>query len=336
MSEIGSEQPPQDVVKAIPDESGSPNGSPVTPNNPAIIGAVVPPPPSNEESSYARPDPTPWWKTLFKFTEAVCAVLLVIITTHYTAAAYRQAGASEKAANAARDAVCDASRTLDETIRSNKAQETANRLAAQTTIDNFRLEQRAWVEFDTPESSPAPEMKIGNTFLYRLYFKNVGKTSARNISVQVNTVGGHPESTNDKKWISQYQLPNQIARQNEIAYIHSAFGPKMKAGVRYATPGVLAPGVRTIAPFDTYVTLPGSTGGPLNFTYFIGRVEYGDAFGGSHWMTFCLYVGLNHGDIESCRYGNDEDETSAKPPIPPPLPEPTPEAPCPVTKESDD
>jgi hypothetical protein len=101
MSDPGSQQPPQDVIKAIPEESHPPSGSPVTPNNPAIVGAVVPPPPRKEETYYGRPDPTPWWKTLFQCIEALSAIALVIITTYYTVAAYRQAQSSEKAANAA-------------------------------------------------------------------------------------------------------------------------------------------------------------------------------------------------------------------------------------------
>jgi len=48
--------------------------------------------------------------------------------------------------SATRNAVCVASNTLIETQRSNRAQEISSSKALQATIDNFHLEQRAWLQ----------------------------------------------------------------------------------------------------------------------------------------------------------------------------------------------
>jgi hypothetical protein len=42
-------------------------------------------------------------------------------------------------------------------------------------------------------------------------------------------------------------------------------------------------------------------------TTFSGRVDYDDAFGVSHWKTFCYRVVDASGVLEQCATGNDED-----------------------------
>jgi hypothetical protein len=50
-------------------------------------------------------------------------------------------------------------------------------------------------------------------------------------------------------------------------------------------------------------------------------------------MNFCFYVGLDHGDIQYCRYGNDEDETPAKKSVPTYPEKQIPETRCLVDKD---
>jgi hypothetical protein len=333
MEESGSEPSRQHEVDAIPPNAESPSPDPIAPSLPPLSPEIHPPPYDTKQTTTCRPDQTPRWKMVLEIVAGICGVALVIITLYYTRAAYRQAAASETAANAARDAVCVASRTLAANSQNNKVQEVANASAAQGAEENLRLEERAWVEFDPAELAPAPEFTVGKTVLYRLYLRNVGKTSARNITARLNTVVASPALDFDNAAIRKYQIPNKIARQNEIRFARRVFHGK--SGMQFVAPPILAPGVRATAPFDVYVVLPGSESAPrpINFTYFIGRVEYDDSFGGSHWMNFCFYASLDHGDIRYCQSGNDEDFSPLKKQAPiPPLKEP-PDTSCLLTTD---
>jgi hypothetical protein len=268
---------------------------------------------------YCKEKPDHWSKGV----EAVCAIALVFITGYYTRAAFRQAKASETAATAAKDAVGVASGTLAETVRSNQAQELSNKLAAQTAVDNLHLEQRAWVELDPPKATlpPPSDTQPGMTlYFFRMYLRNVGRTSAFDIKVRFNNPIENALFREDKVGIGRFQLPIAIIRRNEIANTRHYFGPKVKAGVYegFAVPGVLAPGVSSNAPFTISAITPtearkGRPAGPNYFTYLIGRIEYSDTFSAPHWMTFCFYVFTDAGDIQNCQYGNDEDRAKANP-----------------------
>jgi hypothetical protein len=50
-------------------------------------------------------------------------------------------------------------------------------------------------------------------------------------------------------------------------------------------------------------------------SFYLGKIDYDDAFGVHHWSTFCWEI-LSMADFSACKYGNDEDSN----------PETTPEA----------
>lgn len=277
-----------------------------------------------------------------RYAEAGCAILLVLITGTYTHYAGQQSEASIRSANAARTAACVASRTLDVTVRSNQVQEAANRLAAQTTLDNIRLEQRAWVEIDDPKLSLNQSFPGLTMFLYSFYLKNVGKTSAQNIRLWFDTPAESGNFFADKTAISQFQLPIDILKGKYIERVRQAFpGRNIKVGFNpsYAAPGVLAPGVRTNTPSTVNMSAPQTRKDQIPavfFSYLIGRVEYSDTFGKPHWMNFCFYIADDKGDIQSCQYGNDEDPTLATKPTPATPTKQAPDISCPADDDSKD
>lgn len=87
-----------------------------------------------------------------------------------------------------------------------------------------------------------------------------------------------------------------IAREVHV-HLDSAVGADGKPAK--LGPQSLAPGERAPASIIT--------SGDVFMTTFSGRVDYDDAFGVSHWKTFCYRVVDASGVLEQCATGNDED-----------------------------
>ena len=113
-----------------------------------------------------------------------------------------------KATKATQDAVCVASRTLAETVRSNKAQEALSSQSLNATLDNFRQEQRAWISVKDPQIVPSG-------ILVRL--ENTGHTPAIDVAIQCcfiverNIFGLPPLLRRWLDWrqnaVARYQMP---------------------------------------------------------------------------------------------------------------------------------
>jgi hypothetical protein len=118
--------------------------------------------------------------------EALCAVLLVVITGCYTFYAARQANAAKKAARAAYDAI-------EEAKLENLAAITAQKQIAQSALDksqrNFdlsqesnrkqlRLDQRAWIGEVNTTLKPT---EVGKPICGDVHFVNSGKTVAKHL-----------------------------------------------------------------------------------------------------------------------------------------------------------
>jgi hypothetical protein len=258
--------------------------------------------------------------------QAVCTVLIVLITAYYTRAAFRQAAASETAANAARDAVGIASRTLCETQRSNLAQEElseANRTSAEktasdslnATIKIARQDQRAWVGLIHTETLGGKQSKDGNSFSYdsvRVAFRNSGKTPALKVSVQRTlTVGEWGYALGGAKPLKPPDFDEQfIATERFYEKMTAELvreNPKNAKQIRKAREGgspaktlsAISPSGRSIAPaadliFEWPAIGLGSlrdtkTGAPIT-TYLLGKITYNDIFPGTkrHTTKFCL------------------------------------------------
>ncbi len=223
--------------------------------------------PGRDKVRKTRVKPKHWTK----FVEAFCAVALVCITFYYAKAAYRQARASEIAAGAARDAVGVALRTLGETERSNERQATltlqarsdaqkASDVSAKSakdalsaTINNFRLEQRSWIDIAPPTIFPTK----GTPYRIHMLVHNTGRTPAKNIVIKFN---------------SNYFPPPQEP-------VFKFWGEPLHVGS-------LAPNGSTefAGPEISTAQFPSQT------LYLFGSVTYQDVFGASHWITYCFFT----------------------------------------------
>ena len=165
--------------------------------------------------------------------------------------------------------------------------------------DKTGSDERAWVEIDRIErvQVSARDAKFGAAFRYRLYLKNAGKTVARNISVSAarNTIGS-------------------IALENNVSYMRRAQdGLLARSGldpVDNPVPKTLAPQMAAPVPFVMDGQEPRVFGTDEWVSFLIGRIDYADDNGISHWTKFCYYVAESNGNLWNCHVGNDEDRNS--------------------------
>jgi hypothetical protein len=211
---------------------------------------------------------------------------LTVFTALAAIAALCQGYIANKSANAARDAVAVASRTLCETQRSNAAQQVANSTTLKTTIDNFHQEQRAWV--GTAYFNGFPE--LNEVLRTKVGIKNTGRTPARNvIAYQVFdplSIGQKLTFTNEKK-----ATPERMATINpevvDESMMDQIYGKKVDQ-----------PHLDSFSKYDVYVH---------------GKITYLDIFGVSHWTTYCVQMLLTPPKTyKFCDEHNDEGD--GKPP----------------------
>jgi uncharacterized Zn finger protein (UPF0148 family) len=195
MAESDSQPPAHDEIHAIPPEGATDKERASSPPIAPLAPETPPPPPHYRERQHCRPDQTPLWKYTLEYVAAVCGIALVIITAYYTRAAYRQAVASETAANAARDAVKVARDTLTETQAANSQQRIENTASLQATIDNFHTDQRAWVSLKNMGFEQGT-LKNGDYISAKITLTNTGKTPALNVAIgttaNIYTYGQEP------------------------------------------------------------------------------------------------------------------------------------------------
>ena len=189
------------------------------------------------------------------------------------------------ATQATRNAVGVASQTLTETQSSNTAQKKLIEKSFQATIDNFHLDQRAWVGIDNIAGSPAKN----EPFVVTAYVKNTGKTPAKNVRAW-----GHCEP--------RAEMPN-------VQYGCST-------GLVSSSPrssGLLNPGGTFL------LTLNPSHGHPLQQElketleskktfYVYGCATYDDVFNSTHWLTYCSHWDEHIKGYAPCAKYNDSGE----------------------------
>jgi hypothetical protein len=190
-------------------------------------------------------------------------------------------------------------------IKQNRIASTALR----QSTESFRIDERAWVEFEPVKPAPySPRTdKFGALFEYDLYIKNVGKSVARDIEFRANRSGeyGSIANGNDAKgmaWTQDQLMLGKVPSGADIPFQN--------------------PFEKTLAP-DTTATNPFVFKGQEPIyemtNLLVGRIDYCDAFGVKHWKKFCFFVANSKGEFWPCREGNDEDRNSE---------EPTPEIAC--------
>jgi len=172
----------------------------------------------------------------------------------------------------------------------------------------FRIDERAWIEIEPIKVTlflPRTE-KIGAGFQYPIYIRNVGKTVARDIQLRATRQGPQSsvamgDSAEALNWEQEKLLLDKVPTASNIP-------------INNPVPKVLAPNTSSAVP----VILNGQE--PQYFpkvqvvSYLIGRIDYTDAFGVSHWMKFCFFVVNARGDLWNCKEGNDEDRNPENPP----------------------
>ena len=216
--------------------------------------------------------------------EAVCAVLLILITGTYTwytrgqlrltREAIRQSRADNANALIAQQGIAQNALTASQ----------ENFMKSLKSSDNqSRLDQRAWVGHI---DSSVSEVKEEAPITFKITLSNSGKTPALRVRTEISSAHG-PATAN---FIPRYTKPT----------------PQMRRGV-----GVIQPGGKAVIEQKTGpVTYIEKLRDGANLYYVFGRIDYEDIFGRPHWTTYCLYIG---GEptlslMFQCRSYNDVDK----------------------------
>jgi hypothetical protein len=183
-------------------------------------------------------------------------------------------------------------------IQAIAAQRQANSMRDQlrVSIESFRTDERAWIEFDPIKSPRVIPKATGfpwTGYRYELYPKNIGKTAAYDFVVRGEISASTIELSSNVRGMQMIQ--DGLFKDNTSG-----------ARVLMPTtpiPKVLAPYSIAAAPF----VLVGTEAqyGRI-YSFLVGRVDYSDVFGIAHWMKFCMVI-VGNGTLRYCEVGNDED-----------------------------
>jgi hypothetical protein len=223
---------------------------------------------------------------------------LVIATFCTIGVGIWQGTLSQKAANAARDAVEVARGTLQETQRSNSRQarlteasrlssEVQSHAALQSSIDNFRLDQRAWLGVSDYTYSLGESGTIGSTGIVL----NTGKSPASNIHCRITGM------TKEKDY---------VLRDSDLVYPPEL--PTVTQGTLFPNQHFpLTAGGPPMDPSSQKAWSDNVASGEL-MQYFFGEVRYKDSFGVWHWTYFCTKYVPSTKSGTPCPIYNDTDQ----------------------------
>jgi hypothetical protein len=247
---------------------------------------TLPPPVKRNEDSKSRhntgsssnvqkpkKEPQHWTRYL----EAFCALALVLITFYYTRAAFRQAKASETAANAALSAAQTADATLKHTTANDKA-------TGEASLSAFKQELRAYISTTIASASAAPVLvdpKGGKHYCVDVHFVNGGKTPAVGTWVTRKvTFGPNPKQVIEGLKIPIF--PTSIGNMD---------GPGSDQWVTGCTERIDDEIVAKLEQVKTD-------------TYLYGAIQYRDIFGDAHETGFCWVRHVGFTPFMGCEYGN--------------------------------
>jgi hypothetical protein len=179
------------------------------------------------------------------------------------------------------------------------------RKSTNATIEFFRSDERAWIEIEPikPMLFYLGDAHVPRrSFRYELYPRNVGKTPARNVSMKAQRIGAGETFGTDA-----HSIENTQDKFLNMQFTDSATGKPINISGP-PIPHVLAPNTVAPVPF----VLDGQEpqvfpNGHAFYDFLVGRIDYVDQFGASHWMKFCFFVINQRGELRYCGYGNDED-----------------------------
>jgi len=148
-----------------------------------------------------------------------------------------------------------------------QAAQTASETAAKTlnaTIDQFRLDQRAWLGVDSVSGSPV----LNQGFVIDVIMKNTGKTPARHFSVESTY---HPHK---KGAVFNFEKVKVLTKPSSAMIppnsIYKANPPIPSEKVKQGDLDLIKSGEITI--------------------YVYGDGTFDDVFSCSHWINFCYYL----------------------------------------------
>ncbi len=151
--------------------------------------------------------------------------------------------------------------------------------ALNATINQFRLDQRAWVVLKGIESNP----QLGKPWELRVVFTNTGKTPARGATLSCKLQPGTSEKDVDqfKRGPIGKEPTLIVPNQEPFCILYPTQSPAVTQEVldMYAQKRVV-------------VSVS-------------GIVTYSDIFDKMHWLTFCRIMHPNGRDWSDCKTGND-------------------------------
>ena len=205
------------------------------------------------------------------------------IDTHDLAvAAGKQADAAKTAANAAKSAADAAAKALRQSTQ------------------QFRIDERPWIEIEFGKPTPRLPTHDGFSAMYTYSFslKNTGKTTA--LEIQSRIPRGAMMAA-----LSFGDDASQIASEQGMLLKEGVFASASETDkivlLSKRLPNVLGPGATAIGPLELYGQEPGDG----MYRFLTGRIDYSDAFEVKHWTKFCVFVGTG-GILQYCRDGNEK------------------------------
>lgn len=185
-----------------------------------------------------------------------------------------------------------------------------NRIAIKTlrqSVESFRIDERAWIGIEPIKKSlfSARTAKIGADFQYPIYIRNAGKTVARDIQLRASRNGPQGSiAMGDSAQALNFEQDKLLMGQ-----VPTAAG----IPINNPMPRVLAPNTISAVPLILNGQEPQYFPKDEWVSYLIGRIDYSDTFGVSHWVKFCFFVANPRGDLWNCKEGNDEDNNPELP-----------------------
>lgn len=192
--------------------------------------------------------------------------------------------AADKIRQAADSMVTQDQRIADNAEKSLKANGTQSRTALETTVQNSRLDERAWVVASGFKLSEEPS--LNKPFTTTVSVSNTGKTPALEVV---------PESS---LYLWSGEPPGDIPPN--LSPVSKAIVAPGMGGLNFTTAEFT---LTSQAQIDVYH-------GKTSNVYLKAIINYRDAFKGSHWTKVCAYH-ISGDPLESwkfCAHGNEMDE----------------------------
>jgi hypothetical protein len=256
---------------------------------------------------------------------AFATVIIMIATTAYsiialkqwnvmerqTDAAFQQLSTARSSIKIANDALKDARETgkeqSDRAERLTKANEDVAHVSIQSaetlkqsasksldaTIENFRLEQRAWVNIKEmafkgyTAGGNQVFIKEGHPIRFRATYTNTGKTPARILTTKTYMFAMKAGVT------PPLQEKAIIATENQhfTLFPNGTYGSPEVVSDAYSTEQI------EVLKSGQYIL------------YIYGMIPYEDVFGQTRWTQYCYYLTTDFASFNVCTFYNDTDKT---------------------------